>query len=102
MSHSTHAFKKGVKVFGGGLGGLLNAYSCATSLGSLTSVNGLFAGAIGIIFGGFVGFIAGTIAFSVAVELIHFTLSIVKELIVAAGDGVCMMFGLRNPLSPRP
>ena len=99
MIHSTHAFKKGVKVFGGNLVSLLSAYSCATSLGSLTSVSGLFAGAIGIILGGFVGYMAGTIAFSAAVELILYTLCIVNQLIFTAVDGVCMMFASRNPLS---
>lgn len=93
MGLFSNNFYEGVSQIGAGLGGLVGAYSFATSWGTLASISGVLFGTAGVIIGGFLGAIVGCIALSLAVMLIDVVLTMVSGLIASTLSGVGMCLG---------
>ena len=81
----------GISKIGAGLGGVVGAYSFATSWGSLTSIGGVFSGAAGFIIGGILGSFVGAIALTLAVAIIAFLVGIAIGIIQNICEGVAMI-----------
>lgn len=88
-------FWDGVQKTGTGLGGLIGAYSLASTWGSVSSVVGLLAGAAGILVGGILGAFVGAFVLTVAVSITALVVGLVSELISNTAEGLGMMFGCK-------